>query len=451
MASKSSKSIDMVNGPLLKNIFIFSVPLMLANLLQMLFNAADTIVVGKYAGQIPLAAVGATGSLIFLITSLFNGLSMASNIIIAKKIGANETEDVKTAVHTSYFVAIAGGILLAALGFALSRKMLELMSTPSDIIDLSILYMRIYFAGSVFMLTYNFGAAILRSKGDTKRPLYFLMISGVLNVVLNLIFVIIFKMSVSGVALATIISQAVSAILVTYCLISSDDITRLNLREISLDRESFIEIIRIGIPSGLQGMVFSLSNVVVQSSINSFDSSIIVAGNTAAANIENFVYIGIMAFNQACLTFTSQNIGAKNYKAIVKIMVTTLVLLIVITCSISFVLWRNGHFFLSLYNDEEAVIMAGMYRMTYIVLPLVLNGILDIFVSSIRSMGYSISPTILMLVGICGIRLTWLYTYFPKNRTLEVIYMCFPISWIATCVIMFGLWLFVYRKTIKSA
>lgn len=450
MTQNKKHSIDMVNGPLLKNIFIFAIPLMFTNFFQMLFNAVDTIVVGKFAGEIPLAAVGATGSICFFMTALFNGLGTGSNVVIATLLGKGDTDNVKKAVHTSITMAIISGLLLATLGFFCSHQILEMMQTPSDIIDLSALYMRIYFMGAVFMLVYNFGAAILRSKGDTKRPLYFLMIGGVVNVVLNLIFVICFDMDVDGVAIATVISQAISAILVTITLIKEEDATRLIVKELGIDTSIASSIIRIGIPAGLQGVVFSFSNVVIQSYFNSFNDSLIVAGNAAGINIENFVYIGMFAFQQATITFTSQNIGANNYKLVKRIMYTCLMLTVVCGFGISYTIWSNGYFFLSLYTDEIAVMDVGMVRLTYVVLPLVLNGILDIFVCSMRGMGYSTLPTSMVLLGICGTRFLWLWKIFPLYPTVETIYACFPISWVITCVIEFIFWMYCYKRTMNK-
>lgn len=446
-----SRNMDMVNGPLLKNICLFSIPLMLTSFLQILFNAADTIVVGKFGGEVALAAVGATGSLCFLLTSLFNGLSSGSNVVIATRLGSHDDDGVRKAVHTSICIAFIGGIVLALIGIFASKTLLSLMSTPSDIIDLSTLYMQIYFSGSIFILLYNFGAAILRSKGDTKRPLYFLALSGILNIILNLIFVIYLKMSVSGVAIATVISQACSAILTCYTLMHEDDLMHLDIRSLKIDPAIALDIIKIGVPAGIQGIVFSLSNVVIQSSINSFDSSIIVAGNSVGINIEGFVYIGMTAFSQAAITFTSQNIGAHNFKNVKKIMLITLSLTTMCGFSIGFTVWYFGRFFLSFYTNTSAVIEVGMIRLTYVALLLVLNGILDIFVCSLRGMGYSSLPTTIMILGICGFRLLWMFTIVPSHHTLETIYLCFPISWIITTLVQAILWIYVYKKEKKMA
>lgn len=450
MSRRESQVMDMVNGPLLKNICVFAIPLMATNFLQILFNAVDTIVVGKFAGELALAAVGATGSLCFLLTSLFNGLSIGSNVVIATLLGSNDEEKIQKAVHTSISMAATGGIVLAILGFFLSKTLLTLMSTPSDIIDQSELYMRLYFCGAIFMLVYNFGSSILRSKGDTKKPLYFLCISGLLNVFLNLIMVIVFHWDVAGVAIATVISQAVAAFLTCITLMRENDVTHLDIGKLGITPSVAWDIIKIGIPAGVSGMVFSVSNVVIQSSINSFDSSTIIAGNSAGANIEGFVYIGMTAFSQAAITFTSQNVGARNYGRIKSIVKLTLILTIIGGFSLGFMMWNFGDFFLSFYTDELAVIDIGMIRLGYVALWLGLNGILDIFVSSMRGMGYSTLPTAIMLLGICGVRLFWIWTVFPVYPFLETIYLCFPISWIITGMIQAGFWYYCHRKLLAS-
>ena len=444
-----SNSVDMLNGPLLPNIWAFSVPLMLTNLLQMLFQAADTVVVGRFAGQQALAAVGATGSLCFLLIALFNGLSMGSNVLIARYIGAGNYEKIEKSVHTSIAMSLYCGLFLVVVGFFMSRPMLELMSTPSDIIDMSELYMRIYFVSAFFGLIYTFGSSILRSKGDTRRPLFFLFASGTVNV-LNLLFVIVFQMSVAGVALATVISQVLAAALVCITLIRESDATHLDLRKLHIDRSMALEIIRIGVPAGLQGMAFSLSNVVVQSSINSFGSSVIVAGNSASNNIENFVYIGMSAFTQACITFTSQNVGAKNLRRVKSIFNHSMVLTTLSAMLMGFLVWFFGEFLLSFYTNDPAVVEAGMLRLFWVSMFLFLNGVLDVFVSSMRGMGYSSLPTIVMLAGIRGVRLIWLLLIFPLHRTLVTIYLCFPLSWTITSIVLGFIWLYCYRHMMRT-
>ncbi len=446
-----TQTIDMVNGPLLKNICIFSVPLMLTNLVQMMFNAADAVVMGRFAGQQALAAVGATSSLCFLLISLFNGLSVGSNVVIARYLGANDLGKIEKSVHTSIATAMLSGVFLMIVGFFASRPLLQMMSTPTDIIDLSELYMRIYFVGTFFTLIYNFGAAIFRSVGDTKRPLYFLLISGLIKVVLSLLFVIVFQWGVAGVALSTAIGQAIAAAMVCLTLIKEKGPHHLDFKKLSIDVPMALDIIKIGVPAGIQGMVFALSNVVIQSSINSFNSSVIVAGNSAANNIENFVYIGMSAFTQACITFTSQNIGAHKLQRVGTIFKQSMILTILSAASIGFLAWFFGEFFLGLYTPDAAVVEAGMVRLLWVTMPLWLNGVLDVFVASMRGFGYSTGPTILTIVGICGVRLTWIWTVFQLHRSLDVIYMCFPLSWIITSIVLGLYWFKCYRKLMKTA
>lgn len=443
-------SLDMVNGPMLKNIFLFSIPLMLTTLLQILFNTADTIVVGKFAGSNALAAVGGTASFVWLLTSLCNGLSTGSNVVIANFIGSGDDDKVSLAVHTSMWMAFVSGLILTVVGICLGGFVLRLISTPDDIIGLSQLYLNIYFGGVIFLVVYNFGAAIMRSKGDTKRPFYYLMIGGILNVIFNLFFVIVLHWSVAGVAVATVISEAVSAVLVFKALLEENDATRLYIHKMKLDKDIALEIIRIGLPAGIQGAFFSLSNVVIQSSINSFDSAVIVAANSAAMNIEEFVYIGMDGFSRAAITFTSQNMGAKNYKSIKKIMWTTMILDVLSGVVMGVLVYIFGETLLGLYTDSSAVIEIGMKRLFWVPLFIFLNAILDIYLCSIRGMGVSTLPTILMLVGIVGVRIGWLLIVFPMFRDVDVIYMCYPISWAITSIIEGGLWYYVYNKKVFS-
>ena len=445
------KSMDMANGPLLKNILIFSIPLIFSNILQMFFNSADTIIVGKFAGDKALAAVGSTGSIVFLITSLFNGLATGTNVVVARYIGTGNKDKIKDSVHTSIALATAGGIVLTFIGLFFSKVFLRMMSTPEDFIDLSATYMRIYFMGVIFLLLYNFGSAILRSKGDTQRPLYFLLISGVLNIVLNFITVYFFHLSVIGAASATVASEALSAFLVLNVLFHEEDATRLDMKHLYFDKESILNIMRIGIPAGLSGAVFALSNVVIQSSINSFNSTDVVAGNAAGNNVENYVYIGYMAFTQATITFTSQCMGAGRLDRIKQIMVTTMAMVVVGAIIMGTAVYLAGPFVLKFYTDKPEVVTVGMVRIRLVASLLVLNGILDVFVNSLRGMGVSTLPTILMVVGICGVRLLWIYTMFPIHHTLESIYLCFPISWAVTSIVEFILWIIVYRRTMAQA
>ena len=449
--TKKSIGMDMVNGPLLANMIRFSLPLMFSMLLEMLFNAADTIIVGKFAGSEALAAVGSTGSLFFLLVSLFNGLSIGGNVVVARCLGSRDDERLHRAVHTSYAVAIVSGLLMSVVGLALSMPLLKLIGTPQSIIRLSNQYMAICFAGCIFMVVYNFGSAILRSKGDTQRPLKYLTISGILNVVLNMIFVIVFHLSVVGVALATVISRALSAWMVTSALIHETDAPRLDLHQLKADPGMVKEMMRIGIPAGVQGMMFALSNVVMQSSINSFNSADIIAGNSAGSNIESFVYIGMGGFSQAVVTFTSQNIGADRKENIGRIMFTALALSTVFGLAISLLVVRYGPFFLGFYTDSETVLEIGQIRLNVVAKYLFMNGVLDIIVGSLRGMGYSSMPTLLMVLGICGFRLGWLWTVFPKHRTIEMVLIVYALSWLITSIVEGILWVVVRHRDMKQA
>lgn len=450
--AKNNHSIDMVNGHLFKNVIKFSVPLMITTLLQMCFNTADTIVVGRFAGDNALAAVGATGSLCFLMVTMFNGLAMGANVVIAKYFGAKDDEGVSKSVHTSMMLSLISGVILTIIGLIFAKPLLQMMSTPSSIIDLSVLYLRIYFSGAIFFLVYNFGAAVLRSKGDTKRPVYYLSVSGILNIILNLVLVIVFHMGVAGVALATTISNALSSVLVVLTLFRETDATKLHFSKFKLDKAISIDILKIGIPAGIQQAMFALSNLVVQSSINSFDSSVIVAGNSAASNIETFVYVG-MTFSSATMTFISQNIGAGNYKAIKKITAITMLLNAGVAFLLGFIVWSFGTPLLGLYTssaDSAQVISVGLVRITWVVFFLWLNAIMDVFIASLRGMGISTTPTVTMIICICGLRLLWLFTVFPAHRTIETIYYCFPISWAVSSLVLGVMWWIAYRKFMKN-
>lgn len=440
--------IEMSEGNLFKNILLFSIPLMLTNLLQMLFNAADTIVVGKFSGATALAAVGATGSLIFFLVSLFNGISVGTNVVVSKYIGAQNKEKTALAVHTSMWLACFTGIVLTIVGIFISKPLLQLMATPQDLLPLSNMYMQIYFGGIIFTLIYDFGTAVLRSSGDTKRPLYFLALSGALNVVLNLLFVIVFHLSVVGVAIATVISQAVSAILTVYTLMHETNDTKFDIHQMHYDVSCGKEILQIGIPAGIQGIVFSFSNIVVQSSINGFHNNNIIAGNAAAINLENFVYIGMDSFSKATATFTAANVGALKYHQLKKILRITMLLNVCSGFLVSIVLYMNGTAFLSVYTNEADVAYYGMYRLGLVTLLLPIQGIGDSFIGSLRGMGYSSFPTIMMLVGICGVRLIWLLFVFPLFGTLEMVYMCFPLSWAITSIIEGIIWFLCQRKLV---
>lgn len=443
--AKDHYRINMTEGRLLPKILLFTLPLMASSILQLLFNAADIIVVGKFAGSEALAAVSSTGALINLIINIFVGLSVGTNVLVARHIGANQHEEISKTVHTAITLSIFGGIILSVFGVIAAKPLLQLMDSPNDIIDLSALYLRIYFLGMTANLIYNYGAGILRAKGDTKRPLYFLAIAGVVNVILNLILVIVFHMSVAGVAIATIVSQFISAILVIICLMNEPSSMCLNLNELRIDWPNLKEILKIGLPAGLQGCVFSLSNVMIQASVNSF-GSIVVAGNGAAQNIEGFVYVGMNAFHQSCLTFTGQNLGANRIDRIKKTLLICLGLVTITGLILGVGAWYFGEPLLSIYADDPAVIAAGMIRLAYVSKTYFLCGIMDVMVGVLRGLGYSIVPMIVSLVGACGIRILWLATIFKMNPTIETVYFSYPVSWIITVLAHIITYWFVMRK-----
>lgn len=447
---KSSYEIDMVNGPLLGKIIKFAIPLMLSGILQLFFNAADIVVVGRFAGSTAMAAVGSTGSLINLIVNVFMGLSVGTNVLVARYYGARDNKNLEETVHTSVFASIVCGCILIFVGIFLAKPMLTLMGSPEDVIDQATLYVRIYFGGMPAMMLYNFGAAILRSVGDTKRPLYFLTISGVLNVGLNLILVIVFDMGVAGVAIATVVSQCLAAVLVLLCLVKSDAPYRVELKKLHIYKSKLLEMIRIGLPAGMQGTVFSISNVLIQSSINSF-GSVVMAGSTAAGNIEGFVYTAMNSFYQTSLSFTGQNMGAKKYDRVSKIMRLCVMCVTVVGIVLGGLCTLCGETLLSIYTSDPEVIAYGMERMLLVCLPYFLCGIMDTLVGSMRGMGYSILPMIVSLAGACGLRVVWILTIFAANPTLPTLFVSYPISWTVTALTHFVCYLVAYNKLKKKA
>ena len=430
---KKSYEMDLCNGPILKKVLAYSFPLMLSGVLQLLFNAADVIVVGRFAGSQSLAAVGSTTSLINLLINVFIGLSIGANVLVSRYYGARNDRDMSDTIHTAITVSLVSGVILVFVGVLTSRFWLELMGTPDDVIDLSVLYMSIYFAGMPATMAYNFGSAILRAVGDTRRPLYFLTVAGVINACLNLVFVIQFHMDVAGVALATVISQCISAVLVLRCLIRSEGALHLDLRRLRIDRRKFQMILQVGLPAGVQGAIFASSNVLIQSSVNSF-GSIAMAGNTASQNIENFVYASMNALYQTNLSFTSQNIGAKKYTRINRILLTCQCTVVCVGLVLGMAAILNGPMLLHIYSEDPEVIAYGLRRMSIICTTYFLCGIMDTMVGSLRGMGYSILPTIVSLTGACGLRVIWIFTIFAMERTLFVLYLSYPVSWAVTAI-----------------
>lgn len=425
---------DMVHGPLAGKILLFALPLMLSSLLQLLFNAADVVVVGRCAGEAALAAVGSTSSLINLLVNLFVGFSVGTNVVVARDMGSGREEDVRSSVHTAITISLISGVLLAVLGVALARQLLVWTSSTPDVIDLATIYLRIYFAGMPVNMLYNFGSAILRAQGDTRRPLYYLAIAGVTNVALNLLFVIVFRMSVAGVALATIISQAVSALLVLGCLMRDEGPLHLDLRELHLDKRIVKRILQVGLPAGFQGIVFSLSNVVIQSSINSF-GSVVVAGNSAGMSIEQFVYISMNAVHQAAVSFTSQNTGAGKPERINRILFSCLGLVTVVGLLMGLGVNLLARPLLSIYSPDAAVIEAGRTRLLWICAPYFLCGVMEIVMGIMRGLGYAFTPMIVSLSGACLFRVVWLATAFAWVPTQNMLLLSYPVSWILTTLI----------------
>lgn len=425
--------IDMLHGPILGKILKFSLPLMLSSILQLLFNAADVVVVGRFAGNESLAAVGSTGSLINLITNMFIGLSIGANVIAARAAGARDDKSMSRTVHTSMLVSLISGVVLTIVGVAFADDFLGWMGTPDDVIDLAAVYLRIYFAGMTSMMLYNFGSAILRAIGDTKRPLYFLFIAGVVNVILNLIFVIVFKMGVAGVSLATIISQTISAVLVVICLMRSEGAIHFDPRRMHIDKSILKSIAVVGLPAGFQGVVFSISNVVIQSTVNTY-GSVIMAGNSAAGNIEGFVYVAMNAFHQACVSFTSQNFAAGDRKRVWRILSASQVCVCAAGLVLGVAAWYFGRELLSIYSSSAAVIEAGKVRLTYLSLPYFLCGMMEVMVGSLRGVGYSITPMIVSMLGACVLRLVWIATIcrLPQCAAIDYLYLSYPVSWIVT-------------------
>lgn len=436
---------DMTSGPLLGKILAFSFPLMCSGVLQLLFNAADIIVVGRYAGHTALAAVGSTSSLINLLVNLFVGLSVGANVLIARSYGAGRMEAVHKGVHTAMLTALVGGIALIFVGLAASRPMLSLMGTPDDVIDQAALYLRIYFVGAPSLLVYNFGAAILRAVGDTRRPLYFLTLAGVLNVILNLVFVIVFSMGVAGVALATILSQTLSAWLIVLCLMHNTGAFQLVLQELRIDKEQFQEILRIGVPAGIQGMVFSLSNVVIQSSVNSFGSAV-MAGNTAASNIEGFVYTCMNAVSQTSMSFVSQNVGAKRFARVDQVVLRCMLLSAGVGILLGNSAYLLGRWLLGIYTPEPQVITYGLYRMSVVCTTYFLCGWMDCLACSVRGLGSSMLPMIVSILGACVLRIIWVMTLFHWERTQLCLYLSYPVSWAITAAVHLICFLILRRK-----
>lgn len=437
--------IDMCNGTIMDKLISFSLPLMISGILQLMFNAVDIIVVGRFSGSQALAAVGSTTALINVFTNLFIGISLGANVLAARFYAAGRAKEMSDTVHTSITLALVSGIIMAFVGLIFSKGALELMDTPMDVINLSTLYMRIYFMGMPFFMLYNYGAAILRAVGDTKRPLVFLIISGIINALLNLILVIVFKLSVAGVGIATVISQAVSCFLVLRCLCKSEQSYRLYFSKLRINKVYMKKIFHVGVPAGVQSTVINFSNALLQSSVNSF-GSIAMAGYTAANNILGFLYASVNAVTQACMSFTSQNYGVSKYKRMDRVLADCLILSIGVSGVLGFLAFIFGPEILRIYTKDANVIASGMEIISITTIPYFLCGIMDLFPGSLRGMGYSTVPMILSVIGTVGTRIVWIFGIFPYHRSLRILFISYPGSWIITIVMQVICFYFVRKK-----
>lgn len=446
---KAASAADpMIEGGLFKKLIFYTIPIVMTGILQLLFNSADLIMVGNFCGSLSVAAVGATGALINLLVNLFIGLSVGAGVAVAHALGAKKSKTVFETVHTAIPTAILGGAVLTVIGVLFSRNFLEMMGTPADVIDLSSIYMEIYFCGMIGGLVYNFGAAILRAAGDTKSPLIYLSAAGVLNIILNYIFVKFFDLNVAGVAIATSVSQTLSAVLVVIALMKRKDDCRLYLSKMRFYKKPLLKIVKIGLPAGIQGSLFSISNVIIQSSINSF-GSVAVSGNAAAGNLEGFVYLTMNSFHQTALNFVGRNYGAKKFDRIKKIMGITLCSVAVtgIICGVS--MYLASPTLLKIYiTDSPAAIAEGVLRLSFVCLPYFLCGLMDVMTGILRGMGSSIVPMVITVAGVCGMRIVWIYTIFqtPAFHTASCLFISYPISWILTFIAEFIAFLIIFKR-----
>ena len=445
---KNKFEIDMCNGSIMDKLISFSLPLMVSGILQLAFNAVDIIVVGRFSGSQALAAVGSTTALINVFTNLFIGISLGANVLAARFYAAGKDREMSETVHTSITLALISGIMMAVIGVLLAKWALEIMGTPDDVIGQSALYMRIYFMGMPFFMLYNYGAAILRAVGDTKRPLMYLIAAGTANAVLDLILVIIFKMGVAGVAIGTITSQFISCVLVIRCLCKTNAIYKLYISKLRIKKYYLIQILKVGLPAGIQSTVINFSNVLLQSSVNSF-GEIAMAGYTAANNILGFLYVSVNSVTQACMSFTSQNYGVRKFKRMDKVLANCAILSIIVSVVIGGGSYLLGHQILGIYTKQEDVIQCGMEILSISTIPYFLCGLMDMIPGSMRGVGYSAVPMILSIIGTVGTRLVWIYGVFPEHRSLYVLFMSYPVSWGLTIVMQAICLVFVRRKIRK--
>lgn len=442
-------SLDMTQGPFLKKLFTFAVPLMIMGILQLLYNTADTVVVGRFAGKEALAAVGATGSLVSLILNIFMGLSTGSGVVQGRNIGAKDNKRMSKCTHTAMLLSVICGIIVGFIGFFLSGRLLVLMNAPSDVIELSTLYLKIYFLGAPGSLIYNYGASLLRSMGDTERPLYVLLFSGLINIILNIILVVPFKLGVIGVAVATITSQYISAAFIVGFLLKLDNPCKLNLKRLRIHKQELIDILKIGLPAGVQGALFSISNVIIQSNVNSFGSSA-MAGIAAGSNYDSYIFICVNAFTQATMNFSSQNIGAKKYRNVTKIFRYCMIIASVAAVFMSLIGFIFSKGIVSLFSKDSEVIEIGASRLSQVMPFYVFCALQDMTAGQVRSMGKSLRPMIISIFGSCILRIIWVLFVLPLNHTLTVLYWAYPISWTVTFILQFMLYIFVRNKMMKN-
>lgn len=447
------RSTNMLKGPLWSSLITYTIPIILTSVLQLLFNAADLVIVGRFCGSINVAAVSATGSITNLIVNLFIGLSIGAGVTVAHALGGNQALEVQRTVHTALPTALVGGILLSVVGVLFSETFLVMMKTPENVLPLSAKYMRIYFCGMTFTMVYNFCASILRAAGDTKSPLLFLTIAGIINVILNVFFVVFLKMTVDGVALATIISQAISAVLVVIALMRRTDACRFSLKKMRFYKQPFFKIIRIGLPAGIQSSMFAISNVIVQSSINSFNSEALMSGNGAAANIEGFIYVIMNSFHQTAVNYIGQNMGAHQYQRIKKIFGMCLMYVTIFGFAAGFAVWSFGEELLSIYiTDSAEAIRYGLIRFNFIALPYFVCGLMDVSTGALRGLGASFTPMLISIMGVCGIRIMWIYTVFqiPRFHTPEWLYISYLLSWFGTFIFQTAAFIIIYKKRARA-
>ena len=442
---KNKYEIDMCNGSIMDKLISFSLPLMLSGILQLMFNAVDIVVVGRFSGSQALAAVGSTTALINIFTNLFIGISLGANVLAARFYASGKEKEMSETVHTAITLALISGIIMAGVGLVLAKLALELMGTPSDVIELSTLYMRIYFCGMPFFMLYNYGAAILRAVGDTKRPLVFLIISGVANAGLNMILVIIFHMGVAGVGIATVISQFISCVLVLRCLYKSEGCYQLRFSKLRIQKVYLRQIFQVGIPAGIQSTVINFSNALLQSSVNSFGSTA-MAGYTAANNILGFLYASVNAVTQACMSFTSQNYGVGKYKRMDRVLINCLILSVVISGVLGCGSYAFGTEILKVYTEDPKVIQCGLEILSMTTVTYFLCGIMDLFPGALRGMGRSGVPMILSIIGTVGTRIVWIFVLFQQHRSLKFLFISYPASWLFTIVMQVICFYFVRKQ-----